>query len=56
MSVLLTQVLTSAGGVGTGYPAPRVLVEWPAPLAPMRMWFQLIFADGAHQVRRLAWH
>jgi lysophospholipase L1-like esterase len=26
MSVLVTQVLTSAGGVGTAYPAPQVLV------------------------------
>lgn len=29
MSVLVTQVLTSAGGVGTGYPAPKVLVVAP---------------------------
>ncbi|WP_396937173.1 SGNH/GDSL hydrolase family protein [Mycolicibacterium sp.] len=55
MSVLLTQVLTSAGGVGTGYPAPQVLVMAPPPLAPMpHPWFQLIFADGARKSAELA--
>ncbi|WNG87279.1 SGNH/GDSL hydrolase family protein [Mycobacterium sp. ITM-2016-00317] len=55
MSVLVTQVLTSAGGVGTGYPAPKVLVVAPPPLAPMpHPWFQQIF-EGAHdKTARLA--
>ncbi len=48
MSVLVTQVLTSGGGVGTVYPAPKVLVVAPPPLAPLpHPWFQLIF-DGGH--------
>jgi lysophospholipase L1-like esterase len=49
MSVLVTQVLTSGGGVGTVYPAPKVLIVAPPPLAPMpHPWFRLIF-DGAHE-------
>ncbi|MET0474047.1 MAG: SGNH/GDSL hydrolase family protein [Mycobacterium sp.] len=49
MSVLVTQVLTSGGGVGTSYPAPKVLVVAPPPLADMpHPWFRLIF-DGAHE-------
>lgn len=55
MSVLLTQVLTSAGGVGTGYPAPQVLVMAPPPLAPMpHPWFQLIFEGGEQKSAELA--
>jgi lysophospholipase L1-like esterase len=49
LSVLVTQVLTSGGGVGTVYPAPKVLIVAPPPLAPMpHPWFRLIF-DGAHE-------
>jgi lysophospholipase L1-like esterase len=49
MGVLLTQVLTSAGGVGTLYPAPKVLVVSPPTTALMPdPWFALIF-EGAHQ-------
>ena len=41
MSVLVTQVLTSAGGVGTSYPPPQVLVVSPPPLPPMpHPWFR----------------
>ena len=55
MSVLVTQVLTSAGGVGTGYPAPGVLVVAPPPLAPMpHPWFQLIFEGAQAKTARLA--
>lgn len=55
MSVLVTAVLTSAGGVGTGYPAPQVLVVAPPPLAPMpHPWFQLIFEGGQQKTGELA--
>ncbi|MGB3354879.1 MAG: SGNH/GDSL hydrolase family protein [Mycobacterium sp.] len=55
MSVLVTQVLTSAGGVGTGYPAPQVLVVSPPPLPPMpHPWFQLIFEGSQEKSARLA--
>lgn len=55
MSVLVTQVLTSAGGVGTGYPAPRVLVVAPPPLVPMpHPWLQLIFDGSQEKSARLA--
>lgn len=48
MGVLVTQVLTSAGGVGTTYPAPAVLVVAPPQLGSMpHPWFQLLF-DGGH--------
>ena len=55
MSVLVTQVLTSAGGVGTLYPAPQVLVVAPPPLPPMpHPWFQLIFEGAQEKSARLA--
>jgi lysophospholipase L1-like esterase len=55
MSVLATQVLTSAGGVGTVYPAPQVLVVAPPPLAPMpHPWFELIFEGGQRKSAELA--
>jgi lysophospholipase L1-like esterase len=55
MSVLAGQVLGSAGGVGTVYPAPKVLVVAPPPLAAMPdPWFQLIFDGGREKSERLA--
>jgi lysophospholipase L1-like esterase len=55
MSVVVTQVLTSTGGVGTVYPAPQVLVVAPPPLAPMpHPWFQLIFDGGQEKTAQLA--
>lgn len=49
MSKLVGQVLTSAGGVGTVYPAPQVLVVAPPPLTPMpHAYFQQLFG-GAHE-------
>jgi len=49
MSKLVGQVMASAGGVGTPYPAPKVLVVAPPPLAPMpHFWFQGMF-DGGHE-------
>ncbi|RZT25055.1 lysophospholipase L1-like esterase [Mycobacterium sp. BK558] len=55
MSLLVTQVLTSAGGVGTAYPAPQVLVMAPPPLAPTpHPWFQLIFGGSQEKTAQLA--
>ena len=55
MSILVTQVLTSAGGVGTTYPAPQVLVVAPPPLAAMpNPWFQLIFEGSQPKSAQLA--
>ncbi|MGD9915187.1 MAG: SGNH/GDSL hydrolase family protein [Rhizobiaceae bacterium] len=52
MSKLLVQVGTSAGGVGTAYPAPRALVVAPPPLAAMSdPWLQATF-DGAQAKTR----
>lgn len=49
LSQLLAQVLTSAGGVGTVYPAPRALVVAPPPLAEMpHPWIAGMF-EGAHE-------
>ena len=51
----MTQVLTSGGGVGTAYPAPKVLVVAPPPLAAMpHPWFQLIFDGAQEKTSRLA--
>lgn len=47
MSKLVGQVLGSAGGVGTVYPAPQVLVIAPPPLTPMpHPYFQSLFSGG----------
>ena len=49
MSKLVGQVLGAAGGVGTTYPAPQVLVLAPPPLTPMpHAYFQALFG-GAHE-------
>lgn len=49
MSKLVGQVLGAAGGVGTIYPAPQVLVVAPPPLTPMpHAYFQSLFS-GAHE-------
>ncbi|XSS49157.1 SGNH/GDSL hydrolase family protein [Propionibacteriaceae bacterium G1746] len=47
MSLLAGQVLGSAGGVGTGYPAPKLLIMSPPPLADQmgHPWFSVIFDD-----------
>ena len=49
MSKLVGQVLGCAGGVGTIYPAPQVLIVAPPPLTPMpHAYFQSLFG-GAHK-------
>jgi lysophospholipase L1-like esterase len=49
MSKLVGQVLGCAGGVGTIYPAPQVLIVAPPPLTPMpHAYFQSLFG-GAHE-------
>ena len=55
MSELVGQVQASAGGVGTTYPAPQVLVVAPPPLAPIRdPWFAMLFAGGQEKSAELA--
>lgn len=52
MAVLAGQVLTSAGGVGTEYPAPKLLIVAPPPLADIpHPWLGLLF-EGAHEKSR----
>ncbi|MCY6382458.1 SGNH/GDSL hydrolase family protein [Hoeflea prorocentri] len=49
MSKLVGQVLTSGGGIGTLYPAPKCLVIAPPPLTPMpHPYFQGMFG-GSHE-------
>jgi len=49
MAKLVGQVQSCAGGVGTVYPAPQVLIIAPPPLAPMpHPYFQSLF-DVAHE-------
>lgn len=49
MAKLVGQVGGSAGGVGTPYPAPKVLVVAPPPLTPMpHPFFQGMF-EGGHE-------
>jgi lysophospholipase L1-like esterase len=55
MSILVGQVLASAGGVGTAYPAPKVLVVAPPPLAPIPdPWFDLVYGGGHEKSTQLA--
>jgi lysophospholipase L1-like esterase len=55
MSILTVQVLTSAGGIGTTYPAPKVLVVAPPPLGAMpEPWFQMLFEGGHEKSAALA--
>lgn len=55
MAALLGQILGSAGGVGTVYPAPQILLMAPPPLGPMgHPWFGTIFAGAQEKSRALA--
>ena len=57
MSKLLGQVITSAGGVGTPYPAPKALMIAPPPLSPMpHPWFQGMFEGGHEKTKEMATH
>lgn len=56
-SVLLGQVVASAGGVGTTYPAPRALLVAPPPLGEISdPWFRATFDRGQATTRELAGH
>jgi lysophospholipase L1-like esterase len=47
LSQLVAQILTSAGGVGTVYPAPKAMIIAPPPLAEIsHPWFEGMFAGG----------
>ncbi len=55
MLVLITQVAQSAGGVGTAYPAPQVLVVAPPPTVDMPTpWFAELFKDARAKSIELA--
>jgi lysophospholipase L1-like esterase len=56
MAKLVGQILTSAGGVGTPYPAPKALVVAPPPLSPMpHPFFQGMFDGGREKTLELAY-
>jgi lysophospholipase L1-like esterase len=53
--ILLTQVFTSTGGVGTAYPAPRAMLVAPPPLSEMPSpWFGELFKGGRDKTIELA--
>ncbi|MFE7117996.1 SGNH/GDSL hydrolase family protein [Streptomyces sp. NPDC057654] len=55
MAVLLSQAAQSAGGVGTGYPAPRALVVAPPALGELTgPWRGEVFKGGKEKSARLA--
>lgn len=57
MSKLVGQVLTSAGGLGTVYSAPKLLVVAPPPLAPVTdPWLEAMFEGGREKTLELARH
>lgn len=49
MAKLVGQVLTSGGGVGTPYPAPKCLVVAPPPLAPIPHPYFVGMFGGGHE-------
>lgn len=54
MSVLLGQIAGSAGGVGTAYPAPKILLVAPPVLADVpNPWFREVFAGGLEKTAQL---
>ncbi|MBO9126379.1 MULTISPECIES: SGNH/GDSL hydrolase family protein [unclassified Rhizobium] len=55
MGKLAGQVLTCTGGIGTPYPAPKLLIVSPPPLAPMPdPWFEGMFGGGYEKSLELA--
>ncbi|WP_099022631.1 SGNH/GDSL hydrolase family protein [Mycolicibacterium palauense] len=55
MGLLVNQVFASAGGVGAVYPAPKVLIVAPPPLAHIpHPWFRLVFSGGQEKSAQLA--
>lgn len=55
MAVLVQQVLGCAGGVGTSYPAPQVLVLAPPPLQAIPdPWYAMVYAGGQEKSAELA--
>lgn len=55
MAKLVGQILTSGGGVGTVYPAPKALIVAPPPLGLLLdPWFQGTFEDGHEKSKALA--
>jgi len=55
MAKLVGQIAGSAGGVGTPYPAPKVLVVAPPQLTPMpHPFFQGMFEGGHEKTAALA--
>lgn len=55
MSVLLGQIATSSGGVGTQYPAPHALLLAPPLLAARpNPWFSAVFSGGPGKTAALA--
>jgi lysophospholipase L1-like esterase len=56
-ATLLDQVASSAGGAGTTYPAPSVLLVAPPRLGrPPHPWFAQLFAGGEEKTAELARH
>lgn len=54
MSTLLGLVARSAGGVGTAYPVPKVLLVAPPPLSEIpHPWFRAVFEHGHDKVAAL---
>jgi len=57
MAILIDQVAKSAGGVGTAYPAPQVLLVAPPPLGTFQhTWFAELFRGGLEKSAELARH
>jgi lysophospholipase L1-like esterase len=55
MAKLVGQIAASAGGVGTPYPAPKILVVAPPPLAALpHLFFQGMFEGGHEKTAALA--
>jgi lysophospholipase L1-like esterase len=57
VSILLSQLAASAGGVGTAYPAPRALLVAPPPLGDIPIaWLAELYRGGKEKSAQLAGH
>jgi lysophospholipase L1-like esterase len=55
MSILVGEVLGSAGGIGTEYPAPQLLLVAPPPIVEIsHPWWQISWAGGREKSEQLA--
>jgi len=57
ISVLLSQIASSSGGVSTIYPAPKTLLIAPPPVSEMpNPWFKALYSESHAKTKELSTH